>query len=52
MWSRLADRYLQKHIKTDTMDILSKVKENLDVIRDRKFINDDFMLNNDCAREL
>ena len=34
------------------MDILSKVKENLDVIRDRKFINDDFMLNNDCAREL
>ncbi len=35
-----------------TMDILSKVKENIDVIRDRKFINDDFMLTNDYAREL
>ena len=34
------------------MDILNKVKENLDVMRDRKFINDDFMLTNDYAREL
>ena len=34
------------------MDILTKVKDNIDVIRDRKFINDDFMLTNDYAREL
>ena len=34
------------------MDIISKVKENLDSIIDRKFINDEFMLTNDYAREL
>ena len=34
------------------MDILSKVRESLDGVVDRKFINDDFMLTNDCAREL
>jgi len=34
------------------MDILSKVKESLDGVVDRKFINDDFMLSNDYAREL
>ena len=32
--------------------IFSKVKENIEGLIDRKFINDDFMLNNDCAREL
>ncbi len=32
--------------------IFSKVKENIEGLIDRKFINDDFMLTNDYAREL
>ena len=32
--------------------IFSKVKENIEGLIDRKFINDDFMLTNEYAREL
>ena len=34
------------------MDILTKAKDTLDGLSGKKFINDDFMLFNDYAREL
>ena len=36
----------------NNLDIITKVKDSLDVAMDKKFINDDFMLSNAYAREL